>query len=153
MAMSLEQCAALLAASRVRHHVDAEQGVIRVLWITQDYLNLRREKLAILQITAPDEGRRCRVTIERAFAVGPDPAVTCLELCRAAADTPGVAAEFDADIDNLRMVVEAVVEDGELTRRQLATMIGSLAEAAERWSGMVGGSVPGTIDHSGGHAA
>jgi hypothetical protein len=139
-------------AARVRHHVDVEQGVIRVLWITRDYLSLRQENLAILQITAPDDGQRCRVTLERAFAVGRDPAATCLELCRAAADTPGVGIEFDAGVDNLRMVVEAAVEDGELTQRQLAVMIGSLAEAAERWSGMVGRSVPGTTD-AGGRAA
>ena len=153
MAMSLRQCAELLVAARVRHHVDVEQGVIRVLWITRDYLSLRQENLAILQITAPDEGRRCRVTIERAFAVGPDPAATCLALCRAAADTPGVGAEFDAGFDNVRMVVEAVVEDGELTQQQLASMVGSLAEAAERWVGLVGRSVPGTTIDSGGRAA
>jgi hypothetical protein len=119
MAVSLQQCAEFLAAARIKHHDDVEQGVIRVVRLTQRYQNLRDEKLAILQITTPDEGRRCRVTIERAFAVGPDAAATCRELCRAAADTPLVGVEFDVDYDTLRMVVEVVVEDGELTQRQL----------------------------------
>ena len=133
MAVSLQRCAEFLAAARIRHHDDVEQGVIRVVRLTRDYQNLRDEKLAILQITTPDDGRRCRVTIERAFAVGPDAAAICRELCRAAAETPLVGVEFDADFDNLRMVVETVVEDGELTRRQLMSMVDSLAEAADIW--------------------
>jgi len=140
MAVSLQHCAELLKAARVRHHLDVEQGVIRVVRVTREYRSPRDEKLAILQVATPDDGRRCRVTIERAFAVGPDAAATCLQLCRAAADTPVVGVEFDADFDNLRMVVEAVVEDGALTRRQLVSMIDSVVEAAEIWhTVLVGG--------------
>jgi hypothetical protein len=133
MAVSLQRCAEFLAAARIRHHDDVEQGVIRVVRLTREYRNLRDEKLVILQITTPDDGRRCRLTIERAFAVGDDAAATCRELCRAAADTPLVGVEFDADYDNLRMVVEVVVEDGELTQRQLVSMVDTLAETAEIW--------------------
>lgn len=139
MATSLRQCAEHLTAERVRHHVDLEQRVIRVVRLTRDYRNLRDEKLAILQVATPDDGRRCRVSIERAFAVGDDAAVTCRELCRAAADTPAVGVEYDADFDNLRMVVETVVEDGDLTRRQCLSMIVSLTEAAEIWHAVLGG--------------
>lgn len=139
MAVSLQRCADHLSAERVRHHVDVEQGVIRVVRLTREYRSLRDEKLAILNVTTPDDGRRCRVTIERAFAVGPDVAATCRDLCRAAADTPVVGVEFDADFENLRMVVETVVEDGDLTRRQLVSMIDSLAEAAELWHSVLGG--------------
>ena len=140
MAASLRRCAEHLAAARVRHHVDVEQGVIRVVRLTREYRSLRDEKLAILQITTPDDGRRCRVTIERAFDVGSAPAVTCRDLCRAAADTPLVGVEFDADFENLRMVVETAVEDGDLTRRQLLSMIDALAGAAEVWHAALRGA-------------
>ncbi len=138
MAFSLDCCAEILSKEHVRHHVDIEQGVIRVVFVTRHYRNLRGEKLAIAQITVPDDGRRCRVTLERAFAPGIDAASTCLALCRAAAATPLVGVEFDAECDNLRMVVETVVEDAGLTRLQLLSMIGSVIDAAEIWQAVVG---------------
>lgn len=49
------------------------------------------------------------------------------------ADRQKPAAEIDAEFDNLRMVVEAVVEDGDLTRQQLMAMIDSLAVAVDVW--------------------
>lgn len=137
MAFNLECCAELLSKERVRHHVDAEQSVIRAVFVTRNYKNMRGERLAIAQITTPDDGRRCRVTMERAFAVGPDAAATCLALCRAAADTPLVGVEFDADCENLRMVIETAVEDGRLTRLQLLAMVDALVEAAEIWQSAV----------------
>ena len=133
MAFRLECCAEILSKDGVRHHVDAEQNVIRMVFVTRHYRNLRGEKLAIAQIAAPDDGRRCRVTIERAFAPGPNVAATCLALCQAASDTPLVGVEFDADCENLRLVAEIVVEDGGLTRRQLLSMVDSVVEAAEAW--------------------
>ena len=129
----LSHCAEILSKERVRHHVDVEHNVIRMVFVTRNYRNLRGEKLAIAQIAAPDDGRRCRVTIERAFAAGPDAAATCLALCRAAADTPLVGIEFDADCENLRLVAETLVEDGGLTRLQLLSMVNSVVEAAEIW--------------------
>jgi hypothetical protein len=54
--------------------------------------------------------------------------MTCL-----AAGTPLVHAEYDADFENLRMVVETIVEDGSLTQLQLMSMIDRLVEAAEVW--------------------
>lgn len=133
MAISLGRCVEHLVAARVRHHLDAREQVIRVVRITREYRSLRDERLAILQITAPDDGRRCRVAIERAFAVGRDAARTCLDLCQAAAATPVVGVEFDAEFENLRLVAEAVVEDGDLTPRQLVSMVDAVAEAAEVW--------------------
>ena len=129
----LSSCAEILSKERVRHHVDVEQNVIRLVFVTRHYRNLRGEKLVIAQIAAPDDGRRCRVTIERAFAAGPDAAATCLALCRAASDTPLVGDDFDAESENLRLVAETVVEDGGLTRRQLLSMVDSVVEAAEVW--------------------
>ena len=146
MAFNLDCCAELLSQARVRHHVDMEQSTIRVVFVTRCYRNLRGEKLAIAQITTPDDGRRCRVTIERAFAPGPDAAATCLALCRAAADTPLVGVEFDADYENLRMVAETMVEDGGLTLRQLLSMVDSLLEAAEVWQAVAG---DGAVDTAG----
>ncbi len=137
MAFSLDCCADVLSKERVRHHVDVEQQLIRLVFVTRRYRNLRGEKLAIAQIAVPDEGRRCRVTIERAFSPGADAAATCLALCRAASDTPLVGVEFDADFENLRMVIETVVEDGGVTRLQLLSMVDSLVEAAESWQSVV----------------
>lgn len=77
------------------------------------------------------------MTIERAFSPGADAAATCLALCRAASDTPLVGVEFDADCENLRMVIETVVEDGGVTRLQLLSMVDSLVEAAEAWQSAV----------------
>jgi len=137
MAFDLSFCTQLLSLTRVRHHLDREQSLIRVVFVTRHYRNLRDEKLAIAQIATPDDGRRCRVTIERAFAPGPNPAATCLALCKAAADTPLVGVEFDAEYENLRMVIETVVEDGGLTGHQLLSMVDSLVEAAEVWQTIV----------------
>jgi hypothetical protein len=138
MAISLGRCVEHLVAAGVRHHLDAREQVIRVVRLTREYRSLRDERLAILQITAPDDGRRCRVAIERAFAVGQDAARTCLDLCQAAAATPVVGVEFDAECENLRLVAEAVVEDGDLTPRQLVSMVDAVAEAAEIWHAAAG---------------
>lgn len=137
MAFSLDCCAEILSKERVRHHVDVDEDVIRVVFVTRHYRNLRGERLAIAQISMPDDGRRCRVTLERAFAPGSDAAATCLALCRAAAATPLVGVEFDAECDNVRMVVETVVEDAGLTRLQLLWMIDSIIDAAEIWQAAV----------------
>jgi hypothetical protein len=133
MATSLCQCATMLAAEGVRHHVDAEQGVIRVVFVTQSYLNLRGERLAVVRIDTPDAGTRCRVAIERAFSIGDDAAAVCLHYARLSADTPLIGFEFDADRDDLRLVAEMPVEDGELTPLQLLSLVDRIVEAAELW--------------------
>jgi len=142
MPISLPRCAEILARESVRHHVDGAEKVIRIAFVTRRYRNLRGEKLAIVRLETPDGGHRCRVSIERAFPCHGDVAATCLTVCRLAADTPLVGAEFDADFENLRLVVETVVEDGTLTPLQLMSMIDRLVEAAEAWQPNVE-SVPG----------
>jgi hypothetical protein len=137
MAFSLDRCADVLTGQRLRHHVDQEQQVIRLVFVTRSYRNLRGERLLIAQLTAPDEGRRCRIAVDRAFAPGPSPEATCLQLCQAAAETPLVGVEFDADFENLRLVAETVVEDGSLTNRQLLTMLDAVVDAAECWQAAV----------------
>jgi len=133
MPTSLRECAQALAAEGVRHHVDVEEQAIRVAFLTRHYRNLRGERLAIVRIEAPDEGHRCRVSIERAFAVGEDPAAACERLCRLAAAMPLVGVEFDADREDLRLVAEIPVEDGTLSRLQLLSMVDRVVEAAEAW--------------------
>lgn len=133
MPTSLSECAQALAAEGVRHHVDAEEQVIRVVLLTDHYRNLRGERLAIVRIEVPDEGHRCRVSMERAFAPGADPDVGCGRLCRLAAATPLVGVEFDAERADLRLVAEMPVEDGSLTRLQLLSMVDRVVEAAEAW--------------------
>ena len=138
MPLTIDQCARLLSEARVRHHVDADQAVVRLVFVTRQYRNLRGERLAIAQIALPDGGRRCRVTLERAFVVDSGLAEACLACCRAAADTPLVGVECDPECENLRLVVEAAVEDGQLTRRQLLAMVDALIEAAEIWHAAIG---------------
>lgn len=133
MPISLAQCAKHLSAEAVRHHVDLPEGAIRVVFLTRCYTNPRGEKLAVVRIALPDEGYRCRVTVERAFSAGRSPASTCLTVCRLAAETPLVGVEYDAEAASLRIVAETVVEDGELTRLQLLSMIDRVVEAAEAW--------------------
>jgi hypothetical protein len=137
MSTSLARCAEFLTVDGVRHHVDGAEAVIRIVFVTQQYLNQRGEKLAVLRLETPDDGHRCRVSIERAFPVGSNPAATCLKLCRLAAATPLVAVEYDEDFENLRMICETVVEDGEVTRLQLLSMIDRLVEATEWWHGAI----------------
>ena len=133
MATSLVQCVEILSAEGMRHHLDEEQAVIRVAFVTRGYENLRGERLAIVRIETPDDGSRCRVAIERAFDVDGDPATACLRFARFAADTPLVGFEFDADREDLRIVAEMPVEDGELTPLQLVSLVDRIVEAAECW--------------------
>jgi uncharacterized protein (UPF0212 family) len=133
MAVSLKQCSEMLAAEAVRHHVDDEEGAIRIAFVTRSYRNLRDERLAIVRLETPDDGCRCRASIERAFSCGRDVASTCMALTSLAADTPLVHAEYDSEFENMRLVVETVVEDGSLTCLQVMSMIDRLVEAAESW--------------------
>jgi uncharacterized protein (UPF0212 family) len=137
MPVSLKDCSKMLAAEAVRHHVDEEEQAIRIAFVTRSYRNLRGEKLAIVRLETLDDGHRCRVSIERAFGCGSDPAATCMLMACLAAETPLVHAEYDADFENLRMVVETVIEDGTLTQLQLMSMIDRLVDAAEVWQASV----------------
>jgi hypothetical protein len=133
MPTTLSSCARLLNTHGIRHHLDAEEAAIRLVFVTRHYENPRGEKLAIVRLETPDGGNRLRASIARAFADGGDPAATSLALCRLSADTPLVGVEFDADGDGLRLVAETVVEDATLTKRQVFSVIGRLVEAAEAW--------------------
>lgn len=132
MPITLSACARLLTTHGIRHHLDAEEAAIRLVFVTRHYENPRGEKLAIVRLETPDGGRRLRASIARAFAAG-DPAATCLALCRLAADTPLVGVEYDVGGDGLRLVAETVVEDARLTKEQACAMIDRLVEAAEAW--------------------
>lgn len=131
MPLTLLQCKNILAAEGIRHHVDDVEGAIRIVFLTRGYRNLRDENFAVVTLATPDDGRRCRLTIERAFTPGRNAAAACLALCRHAAGTPCVGVEYDAAQKNLRLVTEAVVEDGDLTPLQLLTMVDQLVAAAE----------------------
>lgn len=137
MPTSITACARLLAKLGLRHHVDADGGVIWLVFVTREYKNLRGEHLAVVGLETPDDGQRVRAWISRAFAPGDDPARICLTLCRHAAEIPLVAVEFDADQADLRLVVEAAVEEGSLSASQLAAMIDRIVEAAEAWAPVV----------------
>lgn len=131
MPTSLARCAMLLNQDGVRHHLDREDAALLAVFVTKRYENPRGEHLAVVRIETPDDGRRCRASIARAFPAAADPAAACLAACRLAAETPLVGVEFAADA--VRLVVETVVEDGRLTRLQLLTMVDALVAAAEAW--------------------
>ena len=133
MATSLRTCAKFLAREGVRHHVDEDEATIRVVLVSRRYRNLRGERLLIVRIETPDDGYRCRISIPRAFAVGPDPAATVARLCGLAAETPCVGVEYAAPTADIRLVAEMPIEDGRLTRLQLLTLVDRVVAAAEAW--------------------
>lgn len=133
MALNLDELTTLLGQQGLRHHVDGEQEVIRVVFATETYHNLRGERLAIVTLSTPDKGRILRGTIERAFAPGADVPRACELLCEMAAVTPLVGLEYDRDCDNLRIVAECGVEDSRPTARQVVSLVGRLVDAAEVW--------------------
>lgn len=132
MAVTLAELAGLCRGGGLRHHLDAEEGVIRVVFVTSDYRNAREERLAIMRIELLEHGTRCRVSLERAFATGRDVAASCLAICEATSDVPFVRLEHDATSRSLRLVAELAVEDAKLTTRQLFALVDSVVDAAER---------------------
>lgn len=133
MPTSVSACARMLSAAGIRHHVDVEQDVIRVIFVTRGYRNRRGERLAVVQIDTPGDGEFCRVVIPRAFPVAADPAAASLRCARLAAETPLVGFGYDSDHDDLRLVAEMPVEDGVMTPRQLLSLLDWIVEAAESW--------------------
>jgi hypothetical protein len=133
MPTSLRRCAALLTEQGVPHHLDVEEKVVRVVFATEHYRNARGEALAIARIEAANRGRRCRVSLERAFVCAGRLEQHCTTGCRLAAETPLVKVEHDAAGESLRLVVETVVDDGRLTGRQLVCMLDAVVSAAEAW--------------------
>jgi hypothetical protein len=131
MAVTIGDLATLCVAGGLRHHVDAEEETIRVVFVTRDYVNARGERLAILRIETAEHGRRCRVVLDRAFATGRRAAAICLAACDATRDVPLVRLEHDATSRSLRLVAEMPVEDGTVTARQLFALVDHVVEAAE----------------------
>lgn len=127
----LEHYAAALGAAGVRHHLDAAENMIRVVFVTQRYRNPRGERLAIVQVSLPEGGIRCRAAIERAFVPAEDAAATCLVLCGVAADNPIVGVHADVGSGDLGIVAEMPVEDGATTTGQLLALIDAVVAAAE----------------------
>ena len=131
MAVTIGELAELCAAGGLRHHLDAEEGTIRVVFVTRCYCNARGERLAILRIEAADGGAQCRVVLERAFATGRRVAATVLTVCDATGDLPFVRLEHDATNRSLRLLAEIPLEDATMTARQLFALLDSVVEAAE----------------------
>lgn len=129
MPVTTGHLASLLASSGIRHHADVEQGVIRVVLVTRRYLNLRSERLAILEVRAIDAGNRCRVSLAPAFRAGRLVAEDCVTLCGAAGAV--VAVEPDEGSGLLSLAAEMPIEDGTVTARQLAALIDAVVAAAE----------------------
>lgn len=127
----LEDFAAALGAAGVRHHVDAGEDMIRLVFVTQRYRNPRGERLAIVQVSLAEGGVRCRAAIERAFVPAGDAAATCLVLCRVAAEHPIVSVHADAGSGDLALVAEMPVEDGAVTTEQLLALVDAVVAAAE----------------------
>ncbi|MFM8413256.1 MAG: hypothetical protein ACKOCX_00870 [Planctomycetota bacterium] len=138
MLVTTRHLSSLLAASGIRHHVDREEDSIRVVFVTTGYVNPRAERLAILRVEVADRGRRCRVTLDRAFAAGRSAAATCLALCRGLGEVPFARVELDAPGRAFRLVAEMPMEDGGLTAGQLCTLLDSVVAAAEAGQAVLG---------------
>lgn len=133
MSLNVQCYAQLLAEQGLKHHLDAEEGVLRMLLVTRGYRNARGENILILTVDAPGDGDRLRARIPFAFPPGDDPARLCLLLCRLTTGTPLVAVEFDAEREDLTLVAEMPVIDGSVTARQLLALVDGLVAAAEEW--------------------
>jgi len=131
MAMTLGELAEQLTTGGLRHHVDAGEQAIRVVFVTRCYVNPRGERLAILRLEATDGGTSFRVTLPRAFAAGSAVASTCLALCEAVMDVPLARIEHDSVSGTLQLTAEMPVEDGVLTARQVFALLDAVVEAAE----------------------
>lgn len=131
MAVTIGQLAKLCARGGLPHHLDDEQGLIRVVIATRDYVNARSERIAIIRLETADDGTRCRAVLERAFATTRRPAATCLAVCEAIGAVPFVRIEHDAASGSLRLVAEMPVEDARVSLRQIGALLDSVIEAAE----------------------
>jgi len=140
MAVTIKQLASALAAGGIRHHVDVDDHVIRVVFVTKRYLNPRGERLAILQLEATDGGNTCRASLPRSFPAGSALPDRCLSLCQALADVPLARLEHDPASDTLQLTAELPVEDGELTPRQVFALLDAIVEAAEAGEAALRGS-------------
>lgn len=152
MAVTIGELAGLCEAGGLRHHLDAEQGVIRIVLVTRCYCNARGEQLAIIQLEAADRGTRVRVALERAFATEGSPAGTCLTICHATSDVPFVRVEHDEPSRSLRLVAEMPVEDASVSTRQLFALVDHVVAAAEAGQWALA-SDAGTSESSPGRAA
>jgi len=151
MPIVIQQCADALRAAGLRHHVDHAERVIRLIYATVRYRNRRDEHLAIITLSLSEMENVLRLSIERAFDAGPDPAAACLAACRCAAMTPLVAAEYDPDFDNLRFVIDVMIEQDEPLRVPLESLINRLVDAAEVWQGAFVPTTHSAEDGCGGH--
>ncbi|MFM7206199.1 MAG: hypothetical protein ACKO4T_05995 [Planctomycetaceae bacterium] len=131
MPAMLVSCARLLATAGIRHHLDHDEGVIRVVFTTRRYRNPRGEHLAIVTLDAAGDGRSCRARIERAFPAGRDPAAACLDLCRLAGEFPGVGFRYDDDSRSISLTAIAFAGGGRITAAQLCGLLDAVVVAAE----------------------
>jgi hypothetical protein len=131
MPISLTVLADLVSQVGLRHHLDAEEGVIRILLVTTDYRNIRGENLVIVTVRPAAGGRTCQAAIERAFSLAADAAAACLAACGVAATIPLVAVEHDGLAGCLRLVAEMPVEDSDVTAAQVGALVDRVVEGAE----------------------
>lgn len=129
----LAVCGRLLTRAGIRHHLDADEGVIRLVFVTRAYRNPRGERFAIVTLTPSDDGNACHASIKRAFAAGADPAATCLTACRLARTANGIEVTYDEAADAMSIGVSTVLEGARPTPRQLMAMIDRLVTTAEEW--------------------
>jgi hypothetical protein len=137
MPANVTLCARLLAEQGLRHHLDGEEGVIRVVFLTRAYRNPRGERLLIVSVETPDDGQRLQARVRFACPQAADRASVCLLACRLAAEVPLVGFELDAEADEFWLVSEMPVLDGTVTSRQLLALIDGVAAAAEQWQILV----------------
>jgi hypothetical protein len=131
MPLTLEQLSGLLRQQGLRHHLDEENRLVRIVFATRRYRNLRGEHLAIVELGVSRDGGACQVAISRAFRPTGGCGPACLALCTELSDSAFVSVRHDAELAILGLTAAIPVEDGAVTAEQLFALVDQLIEAAE----------------------
>lgn len=147
MAHGIHQLSALLASHGIRHHLDDEELVIRIVLPMRRYLSLRREPLAVVRIEITDTGQICRASIAPGFRPDGNLATACLAIASGLIDQSCVAVHHAAGSDTLDLVAAMPFDAASATADQLCALIDHLCAAADHVQGCLDRLFPPRQDH------
>lgn len=147
MTHGIHHLSALLATHGLRHHVDDEELVIRIVLPMRRYLSLRREPLAVVRIEITDMGQTCRASIAPGFRPEGSLAAACLAIAGGLIDCSCVAVHHAAGSDTLDLVAAMPFDSASVTADQLCVLIDHLGAAADHVQGCLDRVSPAREDH------
>lgn len=141
-------CGRLLEKAGIRHHLDSEQGVIRVVFCTTAYRNPRGERFAIVTLDAPIGSGCLRATIAPAFTAGPSLAVVCRTASALVDDLPSIGVRHDAATGSISLSCTLLLGRGRVSVDGICLLLDEVVSAAERCQRLlaVPASKPSTRD-------